>query len=69
MVDRDNPIGPVAVAEAVRVALAAVVTAGWLVIPSATINAIVSTVAFVVSILGSVMARRRVTPVAKNTES
>lgn len=56
---------PVAVTEAVRGVLVAVVAAGWLVIPDATVNIIVSAVGFALSVLGSVLARRKVTPVAK----
>ncbi|MEC3974726.1 hypothetical protein [Amycolatopsis sp. H20-H5] len=54
---------PVAIAEAVRVVLAGIVTAGWLTIPDATINTIVSGLALALSILGSVLARRKVAPV------
>ncbi len=55
---------PVAVAEAVRLAPVAIVAAGWLVIPVPTINVITSGVALVVSVVSTVLARRRVTPLA-----
>lgn len=55
---------PVAVAEAVRGVLVAVVAGGWLVIPDATINVIVSGVGLLGSIVTTFLARRKVTPVA-----
>ena len=59
---------PVAVAEAVRGVLVAVVAAGWLVIPDTTINLIVSAAGLALSVLGSVLARRKVTPVPSTQE-
>lgn len=56
---------PVAVAESVRAVLVAIVATGWLVIPDATINLVVSAVALGLSVVGSVLARRKVTPLAK----
>ncbi|WP_409186504.1 hypothetical protein F9C11_20635 [Amycolatopsis sp. VS8301801F10] len=56
---------PVAIAEAVRALLVAIVTAGWLVIPDTTINIVVSVVGFAGSVVSTILARRRVVPVAK----
>lgn len=56
---------PVSIAEAVRLVFVAVVALGWWVIPDKTINIIVSAVAALVSVVGSVLARRRVVPLAK----
>lgn len=56
---------PVSIAEAVRLVLVAVVAIGWWVIPDATVNIIVSAVCAVASVVGSVLARRRVVPLAK----
>jgi hypothetical protein len=61
MADQSTP-EPVMIAEGVRTILAAVVAAGWIVIPDVTINAIVSVVALAISVIGSWMARKRVTP-------
>ncbi|MFI6308504.1 hypothetical protein ACIBCH_41980 [Amycolatopsis thailandensis] len=55
---------PLAVAEAVRGVLVTIVAAGWVVIPDTTINLIVSGAALVGSVVSTVLARRRVTPVA-----
>lgn len=55
---------PLAVAEAVRGVLAAIVAAGWFIIPDATINVVVSFVGLLGSVVSTVLARRRVTPVA-----
>ncbi|MFD6072822.1 hypothetical protein [Amycolatopsis lurida] len=54
---------PLAVAEAVRGVLVAVVATGWLVIPDSTIALIVSGVGLIGSIVSTILARRRVTPV------
>lgn len=56
---------PVMVAEAARGVLVAAVAAGWLVIPDTTINLIVSAVGLVGSVVASFLARRKVTPAAK----
>ncbi|GAB3372602.1 hypothetical protein [Amycolatopsis echigonensis] len=56
---------PVSLAEAVRLVLVAVVAGGWLAIPDTTINIIVSTVGVLGSILSTILARRRVVPVAR----
>jgi hypothetical protein len=53
---------PVVIAHAVTVILAAIVSAGWAVIPSDTINTVGSVVALAVASLGAVFARGRVTP-------
>jgi len=53
---------PVVIAHAVTVILAAIVSAGWAVIPSDTINTIGSVVALAVASVGAVFARGRVTP-------
>lgn len=55
---------PVALAEAVRLLLAALVTAGWITIDSATTNWITTVVGLVASVVATVWTRRRVTPVA-----
>lgn len=60
---------PLAVAEAVRGVLATVVAAGWLVIPDTTINVVVSTVGLLGSIASTILARRKVTPLAKHGDS
>ena len=59
---------PVAVAEVVRALLVAVVAAGWLVIPDTTINVIVSAAGLALSVLGTVLARRKVTPIAPGSD-
>ncbi|MBN9739519.1 hypothetical protein DMP23_00305 [Amycolatopsis sp. A1MSW2902] len=56
---------PVSIAEAVRLVLVAVVAIGWWVIPDQTINVIVSAVGAILSVVSSVLVRRRVVPVAK----
>lgn len=56
---------PLAVAEAVRGVLATVVAAGWLVIPDTTVNVIVSAVGLLGSVVSTILARRRVTPITK----
>lgn len=55
---------PVVTAEVVRGGLVAVVAAGWIAIPDATINVIVSAVMFVLSVVATFVARRKVTPVS-----
>ncbi|WP_116206214.1 hypothetical protein [Amycolatopsis circi] len=63
-----DPIGatePVAIAEAVRALLVAIVTTGWIVIPDTTINVVVSVVGFTGSVVSTVLARRKVLPLAK----
>lgn len=59
---------PVAVAEGVRALLVAAVAAGWVVIPDATINIIVSAAGLALSVLTTVLARRKVTPVPPSQE-
>lgn len=54
---------PVIIAHSITVILGAVVTAGWMVIPSPTINAIATVVGFVASTVGAVLARSKVSPV------
>lgn len=56
---------PARLAEAVRVALVAAVTLGWLTLDDARINSIVSAVALVGSLLLTRQVRGTVTPVAK----
>jgi hypothetical protein len=53
---------PVIIAHAVTVILAAVVTAGWVVIPSPTIDAIATVIGFAVATVGAVLARSKVAP-------
>ncbi|WP_410652119.1 hypothetical protein [Amycolatopsis sp. cmx-4-54] len=55
---------PLAVAEAVRGVLVAIIAAGWFIIPDATINVVVSFVGLLGSVVSTVLARRRVSPVA-----
>lgn len=54
---------PVSVTEALRLVLVALVSVGWLTISDTTINVLVSAVAAVLSVVLSVVARGRVTPV------
>lgn len=63
--ETDKPSEPVAVAEAVRLLFALLAGLGWLLVPSDTVNLVATGVAAVVSIVATVLARRRVTPVAK----
>lgn len=58
---------PVLLGEAVRVACAAIAAAGWAVIPSSTVDVIVSAVALAGSVVTSLLVRRRVTPVVPPT--
>lgn len=58
-----DPTGePVVIAHAVTVILGALVTAGWVAIPNATIDTIGTVVALVLSTVGAVLARARVAP-------
>jgi hypothetical protein len=52
----------VVIAHAVTVILGAIVSAGWAVIPSDTINTVGSVVALAVASVGAVLARGRVSP-------
>ncbi|MEV6905157.1 hypothetical protein [Amycolatopsis sp. NPDC051372] len=56
---------PVAIAEGVRAVLVAIVATGWVVIPDATVNIAVSTVGFAISVASTILARRKVIPLAK----
>lgn len=56
---------PVAIAEAVRALLVAIVTTGWVVIPDTTINIIVSVVGFAGSVVSTILARRKVVPLTR----
>jgi hypothetical protein len=56
---------PVALAEGVRALLVAIVAAGWVVIPDTTINIVVSVVGFAISVASTILARRKVIPLAK----
>lgn len=56
---------PVAIAEGVRALLVAIVATGWVVIPDTTINIIVSVVGFAISVVSTILARRKVVPLAK----
>jgi hypothetical protein len=56
---------PLAVAESVRGVLVAIVATGWAVIPDTTINVIVSIVGLAGSVVSTILARRRVTPITK----
>ena len=58
-----KPGEPVAIAEVVRLAAAGLAALGWAVIPSTTVDLIGTAAAAVVSIVATVLARRRVTPV------
>jgi len=60
-----SPGEPVAWAEVVRLGFAALAAAGWVVVPSDTVNIIISAAAAIISIVATVLARRRVTPVRK----
>jgi hypothetical protein len=62
---RVRALEPARLAEAVRFALAAAVTLGWVTIDDARINAIASAVAVVGSVLLTRQVRGAVTPVAK----
>lgn len=53
---------PAALAEAARILLAALVTAGWLAIDSATVNWIVTAVGLLASVAATAWTRNRVTP-------
>lgn len=59
----ESPGEPVVIAHSLTTVLAAVVTAGWVAIPNATINAVISVVGFAVSTVGVVLARSKVSPV------
>lgn len=61
--DETKPGEPVAIAEVVRLGFAALAGVGWLVVPDTTVNLVATGVAAVVSIVATVLARRRVTPV------
>lgn len=63
--DATSPGEPVAIAEVVRLVFALLAGLGWLFVPSDAVNAVATGVAAVVSIVATVLARRRVTPVAK----
>jgi hypothetical protein len=56
---------PVAIAEGVRALLVAIVATGWVVIPDTTINIIVSAVGVAISVASTILARRKVVPLAK----
>lgn len=59
-----DPSGePVIIAHAVTLILGALVTAGWVALPNATIDTIGTVVALALSTVAAVMARARVTPV------
>lgn len=60
-----RPGEPVAVAEVVRLVFALLAGLGWVLVPNDTVNLVATGVAAVVSIVATVLARRRVTPVAK----
>jgi hypothetical protein len=63
--DVSRPGEPVAIAEVVRLVFALLAGLGWLLVPSDAVNAVATGVAAVVSIVATVLARRRVTPIAK----
>lgn len=56
---------PLVLGEAVRGVLVAVVAAGWIAIPDATINLIVSAAGLVGSVITTWLTRRKVVPTAK----
>jgi hypothetical protein len=58
---------PVALAEIVRMAAAGLATVGWVTIPEAWVNVVISVLAAVVSIVGTVRARGKVTPLPPAT--
>lgn len=55
---------PAALAEATRILLAALVTAGWLTIDSATMSWVVTAVGLLASVAATAWTRNRVTPLA-----
>lgn len=55
---------PAAYAEAVRLAIAALVALGWITVNDSTVNAIVTAVGALMSIVLTVVVRANVTPVA-----
>lgn len=59
-----SPSEPVIIAHAITVILGALVTAGWVAIPDSTITLVGTVVALVLSTVGAVVARSRVTPTA-----
>lgn len=61
-------VEPVAVAEAVRTVLLALVAVGWLTMDDATMSAVATAVAGVASVLLTVLVRRKVTPVDPATK-
>ncbi|UKD55167.1 hypothetical protein L3Q65_46195 [Amycolatopsis sp. FU40] len=63
--DAGGSTEPVAIAEAVRALLVAVVATGWVVIPDSTVNIVVSVIGFAGSIVSTILARRKVVPVSK----
>lgn len=56
---------PAAVAEAARLILGALVATGWITIPDATVNAVVTLVGALASVGLTIWTRRRVSPVAR----
>lgn len=59
-----DPTGePVIIAHAITVILGALVTAGWIAIPNATINTVGTIVALALTTAGAVLARARVSPI------
>lgn len=60
-----NPVDqePVLISHAVTTILSALVTLGWIVVPNSTIMAVGTLIAFLLSGVGAVMARAKVSPV------
>lgn len=56
---------PAALAEAVRVVLAALVALGWITLDDPTLTAVTTAVAAVASVLLTVLVRRKVVPATK----
>lgn len=56
---------PVLIAQAVTVILGALVSLGWVVVPDATIDLVGTGVALVIAAVAAVVARGKVTPLAK----
>lgn len=55
---------PVAIAAAIQAVLAAVVTLGWLQLDNAAQSIVTTAVAAVISLIATLVARKKVTPVA-----
>lgn len=65
MIEQLRALEPAALAEAVRMVLGALVMVGWVAMDDAAINAVVTAVAAVASVVLTVVVRKKVTPVSK----